>query len=196
MAALNAIGCVQHVVPTCCSLCRMFTTRDDKSITRQVWGRPSSPCFTFSRQTRSNHGLIRKPELLCPRRAFPGQPSSSLSGTADISFIRRRARGSGVRTSQSVGSHTLKSCPSTFRSCLDPESAVIIMSRACATRIRPPSCEHIALSLSPPPSHRCNHTDATQKPPTNVSDSYLYYQPNPQDLPFQPDPANQFSPVG
>ena len=126
---MNAIGCVQHVVPTFCSLCRMFTTRDDKSITRQVWRRPSSPCFTFSRQTRSNHGLIRKPELLCPRRAFPGQPSSSLSGTADISFIRRRARGSGVRTSQSVGSHTLKSYPSTFRSCLEPPSTPSAVKR-------------------------------------------------------------------
>ena len=83
---------------------------------------PSTPDFVFSRQTRRTFTNGLDTQTLAPKpspRFYQGDHRPPRSGTADINFSWRRTRGSGVRTSLSVGSHTLKGYPSTFRSCLE-----------------------------------------------------------------------------
>jgi hypothetical protein len=74
------------------------------------------------------HGSDLPPRAL-PTIYWDNHPAS-FSGTADMNFSWRQARGSGVRASQSVGSRTLKGYPPTCRSLFESLSAPVRSRKA------------------------------------------------------------------
>lgn len=133
-----------------------------KSITSQIWRRSPRCLSSHSRvkdvtnHTNSLDTQTRAPEP-SPRftRTTRTTTHPPFSGTADIGFIPRQARGSGARTSQSIGSRTHKGYPTTCRSLLKHfrpplRSQKTLPVIECVTVSWPPTSSRIGASAAPP----------------------------------------------